>query len=65
VDNLWTSNETVEFYTDSAGMSNRGLGIYFQQKWAQTCWPKDWIDNQLLADITFLEMFPIVVAINI
>jgi uncharacterized membrane protein len=26
---------------------------------------KDWIDNQLLADITFLEMFPIVVAINI
>jgi hypothetical protein len=27
--------------------------------------PKDWIDNQLLAEITFLEMFPIVIAINI
>ena len=65
LDNLWSSNETIEFYADSAGGSNRGFGIYFQGKWARACWPKDWIDNQLLADITFLEMFPIVVAINI
>jgi hypothetical protein len=65
LDNLWTSNETVEFYTDSAGGSTRGFGIYFQGKWAHACWPKDWVDNQLLAEITFLEMFPIVIAINI
>jgi hypothetical protein len=47
LDNLWSSNETIEFYADSAGGSNRGFGIYFQGKWAQACWPKDWIDNQL------------------
>jgi hypothetical protein len=46
LDNLWTSNETIEFYTDSAGGSNRGFDIYFQGKWDQACWPKDWIDNQ-------------------
>jgi hypothetical protein len=27
--------------------------IYFQGKWAQGCWPKEWADNGILADITF------------
>lgn len=36
LDNLWTSNETIEYInTDSAGGSNMGFGIYFQGKWAQ------------------------------
>ena len=27
--------------------------FYFQGKWAQGCWPKEWADNGILADITF------------
>ena len=36
LDTLWTSNNTIELFTDSAGRRNKGLGIYFQGKWAQS-----------------------------
>jgi hypothetical protein len=36
----------------------RGFGIYFQGKWAQKCWPKEWKEMGILKDITFLELFP-------
>ena len=45
----------------SAGGQNRGFGIYFQGKWAQKCWPKEWEEMGILKDITFLELFPVVV----
>jgi hypothetical protein len=44
LDNVWTSNETICLFTDSAGG---------RDKWAQGCWPKEWVDNGILADITF------------
>jgi hypothetical protein len=50
-------------FTDSAGGQNRGFGIYFQGKWAQKCWPKLWEDMDILKDISFLELFPVVVAL--
>jgi hypothetical protein len=53
LDNVWTSNETICLFTDSAGWRDKGFGIYFQGKWAQGCWPKEWADNGILADITF------------
>jgi hypothetical protein len=52
-------------FTDSAGGQNRGFGIYFQGKWAQKCWPKLWEEMGILKDITFLELFPVVVALCI
>jgi hypothetical protein len=52
-------------FIDSAGGQNRGFGIYFQGKWAQKGWPKDWIKMGILKDITFLELFPVVVALCI
>jgi hypothetical protein len=61
-DNAWASNETLELFTDSAGGQNRGFGIYFQGKWVQKCWPKEWEEMGILKDITFLELFPVVVA---
>ena len=64
-DNAWASNETLELFTDSAGGQNRGFGIYFQGKWAQKCWPKLWEEMGILKDITFLELFPVVVALCI
>jgi hypothetical protein len=41
LDHFWTSNEALEFYSDSAGGtgSQKGFGIYFQGKWAQGSWP--------------------------
>ena len=56
--NAWASNETLELFTDSAG-------IYFQGKWAQKCWPKEWEEMGILKDITFLQLFPVVVALCI
>ena len=35
IDNVWTSNETICLFTDSAGGRDKGFGIYFQGKWAQ------------------------------
>jgi hypothetical protein len=64
-DNAWTSNETLKLFIDSAGGQNIGFGIYFQGKWAQKGWPKDWEKMGILKDITFLELFPVVVALCI
>jgi hypothetical protein len=60
---FWTSNEALEFYSDSAGGtgSQKGFGIYFQGKWAQGSWPLDWAKNDIRRDITFLELSPVVV----
>jgi hypothetical protein len=65
LDTLWSSNDSIELFTDSVGGRNKGFGIYFQGKWAQSCWPKHWIENGTLRDITFLELFPVVVSIYI
>ena len=67
LDHFWTSNEALEFYLDSVGRtgSQRRLGIYFQGKWAQGSWPLDWAKNDILRDIASLELFPVVVAIQL
>jgi len=61
----WVSNQTLELFTYSAGGQRRGFGIYFQGQWAHDRWPQDCIDRVFLSDITFLEMFSVVVAIEI
>jgi len=61
----WVSNQTLELFTDSAGGQRKGFGIYFQGQWAHGRWPQDGIDKVFLSDITFLEMFPVVVTIKI
>ena len=65
IDQYWTSNEAIELFTDSSGGSERGFGIYFKGKWAQSCWPSDWEKMGILQDITFLELFPVVVAMHL
>ena len=57
IDQYWTSNEAIELFTDSAGGSDRGFGIYFNEKWAQSCWPSDWVKKGILQDITFFRAF--------
>jgi hypothetical protein len=46
-------------------VQNLGFGIYFNHKWAQACWPKDWEEIGILSDVTFLELFPVVAALFI
>lgn len=59
----WTDDEALELYTDSAGCVDRGFGIYFQGQCGYCLWPESW--GVLLKHITFLELFPVVVALTI
>ena len=36
---LWVSNDTFQFFTDSAGGRSGGFGIFFHNKWAFGKWP--------------------------
>ena len=62
---LWTSAEQLELYTDSAGGNDLGFGIYFGGKWAHGRWPTSWAACEILKDMTFLELFPVLVAVTI
>lgn len=63
LDKFWSSNSDLELFTDSAG--GIGFGIVFENRWAQATWPESWKLDATLKDITFLELFPVVVAIEI
>ena len=65
IDQFWTSNEVIDLYPGSAGRRNKGFGIYFKGKWVHVQLPSDWEHKSLLSDITFLELFPVVVALHI
>ena len=53
----------LKLFTDSAvGVSN-GCGIYFDGKWACLNWPSEWEQGNILKDITYLELRPIVLSV--
>ena len=60
---LWVSSDTLQFFTDSAGGRSGGFGIFFHNTCAFGKWPKHWLDSGRLRDMTYLELFPVVVAI--
>lgn len=57
----WEDNDSLHLYTDSAG--SVGFGAFFQNSWASGTWPAHWQDNS--PDITFKELFPIALAVEI
>ena len=61
-DVAWTSNGDYEFFTDAA--ASIGLGIYVKEKWAHARWDGHFKNEILNSNITFLELFPIVAAVN-
>ncbi|KAK3106927.1 hypothetical protein FSP39_003200 [Pinctada imbricata] len=61
----WTSNSTLHLYTDSAGNPELGCGTVFGSQWVALKWPKAWANDQIIKDITFLELVPIVLAMYI
>ena len=62
-DKLWVSNDDIEFFTDSA--ASIGMGIFVNGKWAQGKWGSNFPTEVKSNNITFLELFPILVALEI
>ena len=56
-DEAWCSSGTLQFFTDAA--KSVGFSIIFGTKWVFGLWPDSWKQK----DISFLEMFPIVLGI--
>ena len=54
---------TWNFFTDAAG--SIGLGIYFNGKWAQATWGDHFKQESDNNNITFLELFPILVSLHL
>lgn len=57
------SNVDLELFTDAAG--SRGFGAVFGVEWCADTWPQEWIDRGYCSNLTLLELFPIVVAIEL
>lgn len=56
-------NPQLELYTDAAGSC--GFGAFFQGEWAAERWPASWAHMDLLRNLTLLELFPIIVAVEL
>ncbi|CAC5421755.1 unnamed protein product [Mytilus coruscus] len=61
----WTDNDILQLFTDSAGHAELGCGSYFNGKLVQFKWPDSWVGLNILQDITFLELVPILLALCI
>ena len=59
LDERWENSSSLELFTDAAG--SKGYGAIFGTHWLCGAWPQPW---QSL-NITFLELFPIVLAVHI
>ncbi|XP_072254328.1 uncharacterized protein, partial [Pyxicephalus adspersus] len=53
----------LELFTDAAGST--GFGAYFGGKWCAGAWPQSWVDAGLVRDLVVLELFPIVLAVDL
>lgn len=59
LDDLWVTSTSLELFTDAAG--SKGYGAVFGRKWFYGSWPESWSS----LNITFLEFFPIIIALHI
>ena len=64
-DRFWLSNEDVQLFTDSQEGKGLGFSAYFAGKWTCSPWPTSWIGLGITDDITVLELFPLLVSLNI
>ncbi|XP_045206268.2 uncharacterized protein LOC123558456 [Mercenaria mercenaria] len=60
----WTSSVDLELFTDACGNSDYGCGAYFQGRWCFLQWPSD-LPCEVLKDITYLELIPIMLALSV
>lgn len=52
-----------DFQVQSDASGSLGFGLYFKGRWAAGQWPETWQAAGIMADLTFLELFPIVRAL--
>lgn len=64
-ESCWTDNDVIQLFTDSAGGDGKGCGAYFSGKWSFFEWPSTWSELGILRDITFLELVPVVLSMEI
>ena len=64
---IWQTSLSLEnslqVHSDAAG--SLGFGVIYNNCWCARRWPLEWEAAGLLRDLTFLELFPIVVAVYI
>lgn len=51
---------SMQIHSDAAGTC--GFGVYFNGRWCASKWPEHWAGTGIERDLTFLELFPILVA---
>eukprot|EP00079_Xenopus_tropicalis_P036153 XP_017949924.1 PREDICTED: uncharacterized protein LOC101732219 isoform X1 [Xenopus tropicalis] len=56
-------NAEISLFTDAAGST--GFGAFFAGKWCAAKWPQEWAEGRLTKNLAFLELFPIVVAVEL
>lgn len=61
----WLTNSDLQLYTDSAGNANLGCGAILGKQWLVLAWPMEWKGCDIMRDITFLELVPIVLALYV
>ena len=61
----WQDSSVLELFTDSAGSHQLGCGAYFQGRWFFLPWPSHWKYQDIMRNTTFLELIPVVLAIEI
>ena len=59
----WFHSDILELYTDSSGSMVHGCACFLRQEWAFFPWPESWCLEEIMKDITFLEMVPVVLAL--
>ncbi|KAM4691138.1 LOW QUALITY PROTEIN: uncharacterized protein WCC33_015994 [Rhinophrynus dorsalis] len=55
-------NMQLQLYTDAAAV---GFGAFFQGQWCAERWPEAWHSQGLTRNLALLELFPIVVALEL
>lgn len=53
----------LDLFTDAAG--SVGYGVYWHGHWSAGGWPRSWIDSGLTANITLLEIFPVLISLEL
>ncbi|KAE8597602.1 hypothetical protein XENTR_v10016529 [Xenopus tropicalis] len=56
-------NSEISLFTDAVGST--GFGAFFAGKWCMANWPQEWAKGRLTSNLAFLELFPIVVAVEL
>lgn len=60
---FWLSSDKLELYTDASGNASLGCAAFFNGFWVQIRWPKTWAEKGCLAELSFLELVPVLLAL--